>query len=1302
VWRLVADRFLRNDDGRAIDLATGDEVWVVERRAPDVRAMRSWADGYASLMGCWHSRLLPVVDAVAVAPDRLLVAYPFVPERPPVGSADDVAFAVRSVATFLGARGLNAGAALAEGARWREGRVVIQPDWDAGDVGASGAVVAIGEAREEVQDEGRDEGRGEVSEEGRDAAWDEARGGVRESMRAMGSRRERRRAVGMWLRAPAALGAVVAGLESVKAGDVRPFFVAAARGVGFTTFLAAAAREVRRLGMVPVSVAAWRALPDLAARFAGRSVVLLAERVDRDVAHAGLVRCAVSELASSAAHLAGVVAWVEPGASCATLTLPALSPSELRERVWVSGRLAARPDRLLALARESGGLPGVFVSKLLGVTRLSREEALEEEGREGIDEAGRWGQAAERRSPWSQGVRVVKGPLASGRSEGGRGHIVALRSSSRVLTRGRGASGGRVVRGGLRVRGGELGARVEALVGRRRWSGASRALHRDIEAARRRGDDAGTGRAALAMGRVRLAMADVSSAGRWFTQAAERAIVARDDRSAMEAVAWLGLAVLEDADLPRAERLLRAALLVADYSGARDVAGPGAMVAGDGGPGRSRGDAAVASGAGGAADAELVAFRRWVWLGLSRCLFWQGRFREIEIPAAAVEDEETRASGDIGTERLAVRLHLARGELGQAAARLVTATRLVAEAQDEEMAGAVEGDAARLQLMIGDLDACDRYLRDGLARRCSRARMLRTYLVLYVRLTRGASAAQRRRAARLAVTLLKSSTPPLVRIRARYWIEARRVRRSRELTAYVSRYGVAALASGERLAGGDRMWEDLQALLHICHETADERQALARACAHVRERLGAARVAVFLNPDAAVRGDSSGEGATSEATGIEPASVASSGSSRIASSTLAQRVIATGIFSPVAAVDDGREAGAAVRYGGATLGAIVCRWNVDAHPDEPLVGAMLMAAGAAFAPLLRSLLDRDVGAAAGEAGVGTGAGAAARARASSGILGVSAAITELRHTVRRVASAPFLVLIEGESGSGKELVARALHFQGPRRHRRFAAINCAAVSDELFESEMFGHVRGSFTGAIAEREGLFEEADGGTLFLDEVGELSGRGQAKLLRVIQEGEVRRVGENLPRKVDVRVIAATNRSLKDEVQQGRFRADLLYRLDVIRIVIPPLRERPEDIPVLALAFWEEATGKTGSRATLAPETLAALARYDWPGNVRELHNAMMALAAQAPPRGRIRPARLPPAIVAGTAAVAIMGPVVSLARARRVFEERFVRAALLRAGGRSTRAARELGLTRHGLRKMMTRLGIEAEAAVDEGE
>jgi two-component system response regulator HupR/HoxA len=323
-----------------------------------------------------------------------------------------------------------------------------------------------------------------------------------------------------------------------------------------------------------------------------------------------------------------------------------------------------------------------------------------------------------------------------------------------------------------------------------------------------------------------------------------------------------------------------------------------------------------------------------------------------------------------------------------------------------------------------------------------------------------------------------------------------------------------------------------------------------------------------------------------------------------------------------------------------------------------------------------------------------------------GLLGVSPALDTLRHTITRVASAPFHVLIEGESGSGKELVARALHQHGPRRHRRFCAVNCAALTDELLEAELFGHTRGAFTGALTERAGLFEEADGGTLFLDEIGELSPRGQAKLLRVIQDGETRRIGENLPRRVDTRIVAATNRSLHEEADAGQFRADLLYRLDVIRITVPPLRARPEDVVVLARAFWDEAIARLGSRATLDPGTLAVLARYHWPGNVRELHNAIMALAVHAPPRGRVTPSLLPSAIRARPADASsddaaadgekerepleMEGP---LEDAKRAFESRYIRAALARAGGSPSRAARSLGLTRQGLAKLIARIGLD---------
>jgi transcriptional regulator with PAS, ATPase and Fis domain len=302
-------------------------------------------------------------------------------------------------------------------------------------------------------------------------------------------------------------------------------------------------------------------------------------------------------------------------------------------------------------------------------------------------------------------------------------------------------------------------------------------------------------------------------------------------------------------------------------------------------------------------------------------------------------------------------------------------------------------------------------------------------------------------------------------------------------------------------------------------------------------------------------------------------------------------------------------------------------------------------------------------------------------------------MADLRRQVGRAAAAPYPVLILGESGTGKELIAKAVHAGSARRVRRFCAVNCAALSDDLFETELFGHARGSFTGAASDRPGLFEAADGGTLFLDEVGELSARAQAKLLRAIQEGEIRRVGENHSRRVDTRIVAATNRLLNDDVRAGRFRHDLLYRLDVVRIVVPPLRERPEDVGPLARQFWQDAMRRTGGQAELSPATIAALARYDWPGNVRELQNTLAALAVHAPPLGRVGPSRLPAAIV-GSAAHAHDEPL-TLAEARRRFEERFVRATLARAGGHRTDAASALGVSRQGLAKLIARLGIGRE-------
>ena len=312
------------------------------------------------------------------------------------------------------------------------------------------------------------------------------------------------------------------------------------------------------------------------------------------------------------------------------------------------------------------------------------------------------------------------------------------------------------------------------------------------------------------------------------------------------------------------------------------------------------------------------------------------------------------------------------------------------------------------------------------------------------------------------------------------------------------------------------------------------------------------------------------------------------------------------------------------------------------------------------------------------------------------LVGDSTVMRDVRAQIALAARAPFPVLIRGESGCGKELAARAIHGLGQRRQRRCAAINCAALPDELIESELFGHVRGAFTGAAADRAGLFDEADGGTLFLDEVGELGGRAQAKLLRVLQDGEVRRVGENQTRRVDVRIIAATNVSLEDSVRRGTFRADLFYRLDVVRVRMPALRERREDIPTLARHFWRDCTARVGSRARLEGRVLEVLARHDWPGNVRQLQNTLAALAVRVPTRGPVRVDDLPPEIRDGSSSPDLGRS--GLDAARREFEASYVREALTRAGGRSALAARDLGLTRQGLSKLVRRLGLDQEEAI----
>ena len=304
------------------------------------------------------------------------------------------------------------------------------------------------------------------------------------------------------------------------------------------------------------------------------------------------------------------------------------------------------------------------------------------------------------------------------------------------------------------------------------------------------------------------------------------------------------------------------------------------------------------------------------------------------------------------------------------------------------------------------------------------------------------------------------------------------------------------------------------------------------------------------------------------------------------------------------------------------------------------------------------------------------------------IVGRSSAIQELLERVRRVAATDATVLISGESGTGKELVARALHVASRRGERAFVPVNCAAITETLLESELFGHAKGSFTGATRARRGLFEEANGGTLFIDEIGETAPGFQAKLLRALQEGEIRRVGESTPVQVDVRVIAATNQDLRKAISERRFREDLYYRLAVVPIRIPPLRERREDVPLLAVHFLERFGRRTGSLKTLAADAVARLVEHSWPGNVRELENVIEHSAALCA-GGEIRAADVQ--IEAHTPVPGSGAR--TLAAAVEEAERNAIEAAVIRAGGDLARVARDLGVSATTLWRKMKRLGVD---------
>lgn len=312
----------------------------------------------------------------------------------------------------------------------------------------------------------------------------------------------------------------------------------------------------------------------------------------------------------------------------------------------------------------------------------------------------------------------------------------------------------------------------------------------------------------------------------------------------------------------------------------------------------------------------------------------------------------------------------------------------------------------------------------------------------------------------------------------------------------------------------------------------------------------------------------------------------------------------------------------------------------------------------------------------------------------SGMVGQTRQMRDLFRTVRSLAETDVTVIIQGETGTGKELIARAIHYNSPRKARRFVAVNCGALSESLLESELFGHEKGAFTGAITQRKGIFEVADGGTLFLDEIGEITPSTQVKLLRVLQEAEFQRVGGTEPIKVDVRILAATNKDLEELVKKGPFRQDLYYRLNVFPITVPPLRERAEDIPPLISHCMEKLQrGANRKISGVSSQAMALLISHDWPGNVRELDNVIQRMLVVA--KGDVIDVEdLPPAIQGkATDSRPAARDLKEMSReSSEIIEKRAILDALSKTGGNVTRAAKALGISRATLQNKMKAYGL----------
>ncbi len=358
--------------------------------------------------------------------------------------------------------------------------------------------------------------------------------------------------------------------------------------------------------------------------------------------------------------------------------------------------------------------------------------------------------------------------------------------------------------------------------------------------------------------------------------------------------------------------------------------------------------------------------------------------------------------------------------------------------------------------------------------------------------------------------------------------------------------------------------------------------------------------------------------------------------------------------------------------------------------DRPFTRENMEFLTLALAPVL-FLLRRN-----GVRGPEGGASVPAEAGPGSPFMGTALSVRRVRDMIEKVRGTDAPIFISGESGTGKELAARIIHETGRRRTGPFVAVNCAAIPEALLESELFGHARGSFTGAVRDKAGLVEEASGGTFFLDEIGDLPLALQSKLLRVLEEKKIRRVGETRHRAIDARFVSATNKDLDHEVERGRFRQDLYYRLKIIAIDLPPLRERPDDALLLLNHYLDEFSRSMGrTRPFLSPVALEMLLRYPWPGNVRELQNEVQRCLVMADGAPLILEEYLSPKI--NPAGETYSRSSHRLSEAKADFERRFLKEALVRCRFHRTRTAAEVGLTRQGLFKLLKKHGIEAKAA-----